>query len=65
MKASLKFEAGRIWWKTIRFTLDDVRMQYPDFSYIEGPGIISKYFILYGEKELLETVKDLLPQIED
>jgi hypothetical protein len=65
MKAKLQFEAGRIWWKTIRFTLDKIRMEYPDFSYIEGPGIISKMFVMHGDKELLETVKDLLPQTED
>jgi len=62
MKAKLQFEAGRIWWKQIRFTLNDIRKQCPDFSYIEGPGIISKTFIMYGEKELLETIKDLLPK---
>jgi len=65
MKAKLQFEAGRIWWKQIRFTLNDIRKQYPDFSFIEGPGIISKTFIMYGEKVLLEMIKDLLPESED
>jgi len=61
MRTMLQLEVGRIWWKEIRFTLDNIRMQYPDFSYIEGPGIISKTFVLYGEKELLVSIKDLLP----
>jgi hypothetical protein len=61
MKARLQFEAGRIWWKQIRFTLDKIKIEYPDFTYIEGPGIISKMFVMYGNKELLEMIKNLLP----
>jgi hypothetical protein len=61
MKAKLQFEAGRIWWKQIRFTLNKIKIEYPDFTYIEGPGIISKQFVMYGNAELLETVKYLLP----
>jgi len=61
MKYKLQFEAGRIWWKQIMFTLDKIKIEYPDFTYIEGPGIISKQFVMYGNAELLETIKSLLP----
>jgi hypothetical protein len=65
MKGKLQFEAGRIWWKQIRFTLDKCKIEYPDFTYIEGPGIITKMFVMYGSKELLEAIKDLLPHTEE
>jgi len=63
MKGKLEIEVGRIWWKTIRSFLYDMKIKYPDFDYIEGPGIISKIFMLYGEKELLEKVASILKEI--
>jgi hypothetical protein len=48
--------AGMLYWRTVRKTLNQVKEQYPDFSYIEGPGILDKTFILIGEEELLATV---------
>jgi hypothetical protein len=62
MKAEVTLEVGRLYWKQIRTTLDKIKIEYPDFAYIEGPGFIEKVFVLHGEYTLLKTILDTLPK---
>jgi hypothetical protein len=62
MKIEYTFEAGALWYGRIRKLLKQIKKNYPDFDYIEGIGILSKKYILNGEKELIRTIIKSFPR---
>jgi hypothetical protein len=62
MKIEYTFEAGALWYGRIRKLLKQIKKNYPDFDYIEGIGILSKKYVLHGEKELIKTIIKSFPE---
>ncbi len=60
MKANMTFTVGRLWCTPLRDELNRLIFKGADISFIEGSGFFERDFVIKGQMQTLNEIKDAL-----